>query len=246
MNYKELELSIKEKTMFYGLVLGGGMMISWLFYDNVFVSIIVIVTIPALKRSYKDMLLKKREDILLQQFRDLLYSLSTLVATGRSIGQALTESIDFWQGTYKEEDYIIQELHFMREKMEKGNQTDVEVMEDFARRSGLEDVKDLVSVCKTCKKSGANLPRAIAGSADIIGDKIAIKKEMETLLAQKKLEGRIVAASPFVMTLFIRLIAPEYLMPLLTTWSGHIIVTIALAVIAYSWILIERMNNIEF
>lgn len=246
MNYKILELSLKEKVIFRGVMVVLVLFISWLFYDSFVISLPLLFIITPLQNYYKKTLMEKRKGVLLMQFRDLLYSLSSLTSAGRSVGQALEESVDFWKGTYKDDDYIMRELKYMTDRMKKGNETDVAVLRDFAERSDLEDVRDLASVCRTCKESGGNLPKAINRGADLIGDKIALERELKTIMAQKRLEGRIVAASPFVMTFFIRITSPEYLLPLTTTTAGHIITTAALAMIVYSWMIIERMNNIEF
>ena len=58
----------------------------------------------------------------------------------------MEESVDFWKATYEENDYIMQELAYMNGRIEKSGEKDIDVLRDFARRSGLEDVDDFVSV----------------------------------------------------------------------------------------------------
>ena len=186
---------------------------------------------------------KSTARIFLEQFKDLLYSMSAAVSTGRSLGQAIEESAEFWQGTYGEKDYIMIEISGMVRKMKESNMPDVEVLRDFGDRSGIDDIKDLAMVCTTCKATGGDLSKALTDASDLIGDKITLEKELKSITAQKRFEGRIVSLAPFLLILVIRISSPSYLQPLYS--NGRLISTIALALIICGWILIERVNSIE-
>jgi len=183
--------------------------------------------------------------MLLLQFKDLLYYLSSSVSVGRSIRQALNEAIESLSGTYSHSDYIITELIYMTERMQRSNESDIAVLEDFASRTDLEDVKDFVSACKICKETGSNLTKAISKTTEMITDKISLERELKTIAAQKHFEGRIVGIAPFAMVLGMRIISPEYLVPLTGTFEGRLVSTISLALITSGWIIIERMNQID-
>ena len=58
----------------------------------------------------KNWRIEKRRRELLIQFRDLLYSVASSVSVGRSMTQALEESLNFWNGMYDENDLIITDL----------------------------------------------------------------------------------------------------------------------------------------
>lgn len=246
MNYKNAELSIYEKGVLLVGVALTGLISGWLFYDSLVVGAAAgVIIFYSVRSPYIKNLTEKRQSVLLLQFRDLLYSVSTAVSAGRSLGQALEESVDFWQGTYDERDYIIIELKDMVRKMRESNMSDIDVLEDLAERSGLEDIRDLVMVCDTCKKAGGDFVRALNKSADMIGDKITLERELKTMMAQKKFEGRVVSAAPFVLIFAIKILSPSYLLPLTATGAGRITATAALAMIGAGGLLIERVNNIE-
>ena len=211
----------------------------------ILIGIVVGICLSALKGEYIKLLKQKRKDELLLQFKDLLYSLSTAVATGRSIRQGIIDSATFWKTTYAEDDYIMIELKDMKDKMEKSNIQDIVVLDDFAKRSGIKDIEDMVMVCNTCKKSGGNLSLALEQCSNIIGDKIDLERELQVVMSQKKFEGRIVAVAPFALLFLIKLISPEYLSPLTATSSGRLVSTISLVLIFSAWILIERVNDFE-
>ncbi len=246
MDYKKMDLSLSELLLFYSLIITFGSIVGWLFYDSALVSAAVICLSVYFKTPYKNYLKIKRQEELLMQFKDLLYSMSSSISVGRSIGQALIESRIFWKNTYSDSDYIMIELLEMEKKMCQSKITDIEVLEDFEKRSGLSDVSDMVLVCKTCKRTGGNMTEALTKCSNIISDKITLQRELKALLYQKKFEGRIVALSPFVIVLVIRLASPSYFLPMIETKIGIIISTISLVMIISGWVYIERVNSIEF
>lgn len=245
MNYKVMELTLGEKIAFYLVVLIGGLLIGWIFYDSCAGGILIGAVLLSLEGEYKAHLLNRRNQELLLQFRDFLYSLSSSVGAGRSIRQGIIESYDFWKATYKENDYIMLEMQDFMEKMEKSNVEDVALLEDFGERSGQEDIEDMAMMCRVCKKTGANLPRTLMECSNIIGDKIMLERELHTIMAQKKFEGYIIALAPVIMMLLMKIISSSYLEPLTSTNAGRFISTISLALITAAWLSIERVNRIE-
>lgn len=245
MDYRTWNLTVYEKIIFRLSVVIAGIGVGWIFYGNVLPGIVIGIILTASEKKYKEFLITKRKEQLLAQFKDLLYSLSSAVSTGRSLGQAIEESIKFWEGTYDESDYIIKELMLMSKKMRESNISDIEAFKDFAQRSDLDDIRDFMTVCKTCKSTGADFAAAIDKGSEIIENKIDIERELKSITAQKRFEGKIVALAPIVIILAIKLMSPSYMMPLYDTGIGKIISTISLAFTASGFIVIERVNRIE-
>ena len=125
----------------------------------------------------------------------------------------------------------------------RGN--DIAVLRDFEKRSRLEEVSDFVQVYAACRDTGGDMINALNKSARMIGEKIAIKKEIAVMVSQKKFEGRIITCMPFVIIVFLRFISPEYLESLYSTWLGRLLMTVSLAAAAAAYYLIERITDIE-
>ena len=245
-DYRSLELSIREKAALYISAFTAFTVTGWLFYDSFSWGTIFVPLIFKVKAVYAEALNKKKKEKLILQFKDLMYSVSSYVSSGRSLGQSLEESIYFWKGTYDEHDYIIKELKFMVKRMNESMERDIDLLKNFAERSGLEDIRDFVTVCDICKRTGGNFASAVCRCTDIIGDKISLEKELNKVAAQKRFESRVVGIAPFVIIFFIKLASPEYLYPLSHTQTGRAVSTVALLMIGYGWVIIERMNRIEF
>lgn len=245
-NYAHWAFSMKDKVTILSYAIAGGMAVGWLFYDSLLLGIVLSFFLLFTAGIYRRRCVDKRKRQLLLQFRDLLYAVSSSLSVGRSMTQALNEAVDFWAGVYTEEDDMIRELRYMTGQMAQSNAKDIDVLRDFAERSGLADVTDFVTVYESCKTSGGNMVQAISRATTVIGDKIALEKEMHTLMAQKQFEGRIVMAAPFAVMLFLRVVSPAYLAPLTASMEGYLITTLALTCIVAAWIMTERMNRIAW
>lgn len=227
--------------------LSAGTVTGWLFYDRLQLGLCISGALFFMaKPRYMRWQLQRRKRILLLQFRDVLYSISSAVSVGRSMAQALEESMDFWKGTYDEKDLIMRELAAMVRQMKEGNARDLDVLKDFAGRSGLQDILDFVMVYENCRTSGADLVKAIDRATGIIGDRIDLERELHMLMAQKQFEGRIIMISPFALLLFLKISSPGFLEPLTASSAGMMVSTAALGLVAASVLLMERVNQFEF
>lgn len=243
--YDSMDLSTTEKQRFVIAALALGMTTGMLFYDSPVAGIFLTLSCGFYLPRYRQNIREKKKAQLLLQFRDLLYSISSSVSAGRTVAQAMEESVDFWKATYEENDYIMKELTYMNGRIEKSGEKDIDVLRDFAARSGLGDISDFVSVYESCRLTGGDLPRAINRATTIIGDKITLERELKTLMAQKIFESRIVSIAPFVMVLMLKIMSPDYLEPMTATQGGRVITTFALGLMAVALVMMERINKIE-
>ena len=246
-NYGIWDFSLLDLGVVLSVSLAAGTVTGWLFYDRLQLSLCISGALFFMaKPRYMRWQLQRRKRILLLQFRDVLYSISSAVSVGRSMAQALEESMDFWKGTYDEKDLIMRELAAMVRQMKEGNARDLDVLKDFAGRSGLQDILDFVMVYENCRTSGADLVKAIDRATGIIGDRIDLERELHTLMAQKQFEGRIIMISPFALLLFLTISSPGFLEPLTASSAGMMVSTAALGLVAASVLLMERVNRFEF
>lgn len=244
--YTKMKLTLKEKTVFAFAAAAVGTAVGILFYDSMYIAVAVSLLGAVLYMPiYRQKITEKHKSELLIQFRDLLYSLSASISSGRSMREALEEAREFCGATYEKEDYIMRELEYMCRQLRNGNAVDTDVLGDFARRSGLGDIEDFVSVYESCKGSGGNLKKAISRATSLIGDKIELERELKSLLAQKLFEGRIVGIAPFAIVLMIRLTAAEYMEAMTESAQGRIITTLAVVLIAVAVGMTERIHSIE-
>ena len=129
--------------------------------------------------------------------------------------------------------------------METGGENDVSVLRDLADASGLEDVKDFVTVYSICKTTGASLISALGKAAGVIMEKMSIDREIDEIVRRKEGEGLVIFAMPALIILFLNLTAPDYIAPLYETAAGRVIMTAVLASNIGIYAMIQRITNVE-
>ena len=104
-NYGIWDFSLLDLGVVLTVSLAAGTVTGWLFYDRLQLGLCISGALFFMaKPRYMRWQLQRRKRILLLQFRDVLYSISSAVSVGRSMAQALEESMDFWKGTYDEKE----------------------------------------------------------------------------------------------------------------------------------------------
>ena len=222
-----------------------GMAAGYVYFDDPLIGVVIFICLYAAYPVYRSNMERKRKQVMMVQFKDLLYSLSASLSLGRNMRQALEESLEFWGNTYDEKDPIMIEVRTMLKEMKETNAPDIKVLRDFADRWEISDIVDFVNVYESLRITGGDMPGAISRAASVIGDKISMEKELNASLSEKLTEGRIVGAAPFLMTAAMKLLSPGYMRPLYETGAGMLVAMISLGLSAAAVLMIERINRIE-
>ena len=229
-NYEEYELNLKEKTKYILISAAIILVISYAFYNSLWPMLILPIAVKMGIKRYSDFMVTKRKEELLYQFKDLLYSISSSIATGRHMRESLEEGLSSLMEIYSNDDLIIIELEDMTGKMRNTNLQDIEVLQDFAIRSKLDDIQNFTEVYGACKVSGGNFILAINKAANVIGEKISIERDIKLMISQKKFEGKIITFMPIAILFFFYIMSPDYIKIMYETFGGRIIMTVSLGV----------------
>ena len=245
-DYSDYELSRRELILFslvgYGCIFG----IVYLFFRSIVVSAAAGILIRFCLPRYRQRRADRERKTLNMQFKDMLYSLSSSVAAGRQMEEAILEAGENLAAIYPPDAPISRELSHMKRGIEENNENDRSLLADFARRSGCEDINSFVQVYLTCRSMGGDLERIIIHTAKIMTDKMEINEQIAVLTAQKKLEGRIISVMPLVMLAALNLISPSYISPLYTTVAGRGIMALCLVGTAAGVWLMEKMTDVDW
>lgn len=187
---------------------------------------------------------KKKEMEFREQFRDSIQYLSSALRAGYSIENAFRETEKDLASIYGKDTRIRKEFIRMIRGLEM-NSSAVRVMEEFAVRTGQEDVESFVNVFAASKTSGGDSISVIRNSVGIITEKMDTEKEIQVLIASKKLEFHIMCIVPFAIILYMKLTFGEFLSVLYGNAIGASVMTVCLAAYIGAYLYGRKIIRIE-
>ncbi len=244
-DYNHYDLCKKEKLMLIAAMSFFLATIGYLFYRQIFFALLVPLLYKKGEKIAAAYFVHQRKKRLLLEFRDFLFSLSTSFSTGRHLTEAMKEAAVYLKGIYGKNCLMDGELQWMIKAIEETGESDQKVLLDFSVRTGLEDIVMMAEVYSACRDTGGDMTKAVNKAAGILTEKINLEMDIQTMISQKRFEGRIITVMPIFMIIFLMCMSPDYLMPMYTSTGGRIVMTGALIlnVAAYLWM--ERMTNVE-
>ncbi|MGV8146188.1 MAG: type II secretion system F family protein [Alkaliphilus sp.] len=244
-NYDNYIMNTQEKVVNILLAAFFIFVTGLIFYRSIFFSLMITPFALFYPKIRKKAIIKERRKTLTLQFKDALYSISSSLSAGKSVENAFVDTLKDQQILHLQKDtYIIIELKHILAKVAM-NQTIEETLEDFAKRSKIEDIKDFADVFIICKRTGGNLIDAIKNSSKIISEKIEFRQELNNLLAQKKFEQKLLSIIPVLLILTLSWAASDYMDPIFATPAGKIVMTIALILISVGHAISKKIIDIE-
>ncbi len=245
IDYDIYEMSTKEKIFYTVIAASIIFAIGYIFYRSYIFSFILTPLALFYPRFRTKELINKRKNELCMQFREGLYALSSSLSAGKSIEMSFRDALNDLSILYIDpETYIIKEFEYIIRKIDM-NETIEQALQDFSQRSHLEDVNSFVDVFITIKRTGGNMVKIIKNTSDSIGEKIRIKQEIETMVAQKRLEQKILNFVPIALILFLSWSAPDYMSVVFNTNYGRFLMTISVLLLACSYFISRKIMDIE-
>ena len=136
------------------------------------------------------------------------------------------------------------ELEYFLKMLKCGRSLEA-IINDFASRTGLEDVKDFAEIFSLAKRGGGNFNDIIARTVRIMKEKEETKRDIEVMLSGKKYEQKIMNVIPIGIVLYLRFSSGGFLDVLYHNGLGIAIMTICLLIYILSYAISERIINIH-
>ena len=197
-----------------------------------------------LMKTFKKKRIQDRKWELQSQFKDGIQSISNALNTGYSIENSFGEAIKDLNLLYEKDALIIKEFRFIQRQITMNKNVE-ELILEFGRRSGVDDILSFAEIISTAKRTGGDLIKVIKITSDNISERMEIQREIKTLITAKKLEGNIMSLLPVFIILYLRICMPGFLMPLYTTFVGRMVMTSALLTYVAAVWLLQKIINIQ-
>lgn len=187
---------------------------------------------------------EKRRRQLTFQFRDMILSVTASLQTGYSVENAFLEAEKEMERLHGKEAVIVKELTEIKKGL--GNNMPLEkLLFDLGERSGVEEIQDFVDIFCIAKRSGGNLRGIMKQSAEITDKRMQVEEEIETMLASRTLEQRILSAAPFFLLTYMQLVNPGFFDMLYHNPAGICIMTVCLVLYLTACVMAEKIVKIS-
>ena len=207
------------------------LVVNFLFYRRWWITFLLIpLGVYAARMHIKSRLENKKRQQR-SEFREALGCLSVSLRAGYSVENAIRETAGDLADILGPEADMTREFAYIYSQLLVSVPVEALLL-DFAARSDSEDIESFAAVLSAAKKTGGSLVDIISRTARIISDKIDVEREIETYLAAKKYEQRIMSVMPCGIIIYMEAASPGFLDVMYTTTFGFLTMTGCLLVYA--------------
>ena len=200
---------------------------AYVFYDSFGAALILIPAGIFYMRDCIVDLSEKKEREFLGQFKDSIQAVAAGLKAGYSVENAIRGAERDIEPLYGTDKRIRREFSLMTRQLDMNMSTGA-VLDEFAGRTGQEDVENFVNVFAAAKKSGGDSIAIIRNAVQLISDRIDTEKEIRTMIASQKLEFDIMCVVPFAIILYMKATFGEFLGALYGNAAGVCVMTVCL------------------
>lgn len=226
-NYKVYYMTKIEKIFYFLIAFIVGAAVGYLFYGGIgkddlgnpttltyVINVIVCVITGVLAGKMflparTEQIIRKKQNELRLQFRELLDALATSIGSGKNIVDSFKAAYDDLSIIYNEDASIIKELVIILD----GNNNNIEIeksLMNMGLRSGIEDVVSFANVFETCYRKGGDIKDVIKNTQQIINEKMEVQMDIETIVTSSKNEENIMTVLPIALIALIKMMSPEF------------------------------------
>lgn len=260
-NYHVYNMKLIEKILYFLLAFVVGAAVGYLFYGGIgkdefnqptTLTWILNITIPSIVGTVAGKmfipvrtkaLIEKQQKEISHQFRDMLDSLTTSLGSGKNISDSFISVYSDLKIQYDSDAFILKELEVIISGIHN-NIAIEDVLDDFGKRSGNEDIKSFANVFRISYRKGGNIKDIIRNTQEILSDKMNIAEDIETLVASNKTEQNIMVVMPIILVGTIKLMSPEFAANFVTP-AGLISTTVGLITFVIAYFVGKQILNIE-
>jgi tight adherence protein B len=108
------------------------------------------------------------------------------------------------------------------------------------------DLKMFVTAVLIQRETGGNLGEVLSNLADLIRQRIAMRGQIQTLIAEPKLSARFLAVLPVIVFLVLSAFNPHFFDPMLREGSiGRLVLTISAVSVVIGYMIMMRIADVD-
>jgi len=120
-----------------------------------------------------------------------------------------------------------------------------DALEGIARRTRSRDFSWIVMAIKIQKDVGGNLAELLGTVAETLRERERLRRQVSALSAEGRLSGIILAGLPVAFTIYLALVRPDYLEPMVTTRMGITLLAMGAILLAVGAVWMSRVVKVQ-
>ena len=225
--YDSYQLSIQEILRYGTAGIGCTAIFTFLFFQKYLVFFILAPFGACYPFVMKKSLAGKQREKLLLQWKEAILSIGVSLSAGYSVENAFSQTWKELCQRFGEEQAISKEFGYMVHQVSVNIPIE-KALDDFADRSGLDEVRSFSDIFRISKRSGADLIRIISETGEVIASRVEVKEEIITMMTAVRLEGKIMNVVPLGILAYINLSSPHFFYPMYHTAVGQAVMAASL------------------
>ncbi len=217
--------------------------IAYLFYRSVWAVGSALIIVPLYLHSRKEKWIETRRRNLQRQFISAMQMVSGSLMAGYSMENAWRAAEKELSILYGPEAEFCEQMRQMNQRMAV-NEPLEKILEEFSDSCGVEDICRFGEVFGYAKKSGGNLCEIIRSVTVRMQEKEEILAEIETAVAAKKMEQRMMNFLLPGILFFITISSPSYVSSLYHNPLGILVMSVCLGGYLGCVFWSEKLTNI--
>lgn len=235
-----------KKEIVWCLLVSVGLtgVLAWLFYSTWWGMLLLPGVFVWYIRRYKNMQEKKQKEKFLCEFKDVMQALSSALLAGYSMENAWRDVERELKEQYKEASLLLPKIHRMNAGVRLNEPIEQALME-LAAESDCEELESFAEIFSFAKRSGGDFAKIIHTTGKKLAGKMEVEQEIATVLAGKRLEGRVMNLMPLLILAYMKLTAGDFLDVLYGNFLGLCVMTAVLIGYVLAFKLSERILDIR-
>ena len=234
MNYLVYKRTKLEWLKLIAIWLAISVSFGLLFYQSIMGALVILPFGIIFEKVNRKRLIEKRKNELSSQFVEFLQVIMTSLKAGSSLERAVLSARERLYSLYDRDSMIIKELISMESSL-KMNIPIEDILYDFGKRSGIEDINQFAEVCKVSKRAGGNLIKVMEHTIRCI----------VALISGKKLESKFMTAILPAILLYLNFSMPDMMKSLYDGALGRIIMSVVLICYGFCCLWFDKITDIK-
>ena len=118
-------------------------------------------------------------------------------------------------------------------------------LQNLYQRVPLQEINFFVIVLAIQTKAGGNLSEALGNLSAVIRSRRMMREKVSALSSEAKASAMIIGCLPFAVGTMLYVSSPDYIMPLLTTETGHLFILIGACMMTFGILVMRMMINFD-